>query len=91
LPFFPAFKAQDILAFASENKIPSLETAYKLKFEKELDAWKEGQLGKIKKPEFVTQEKATGGLRREPEQVKPKSEEELLKQLTESIYGPEEQ
>lgn len=62
----PAFVAKDILEYMQENSISNPETAYKLKFENEIDAWKEAQLGKIKKPGMTTIDSTTAGAKQPP-------------------------
>jgi hypothetical protein len=85
----PAFKKLDVLQYMADNGIPNLKTAYSLMYETQLDAWKEQQLGKVKKGGITTMEGATAGGRKEPEQPKTaKNVEELAQQLHEELYGP---
>lgn len=66
----PKFVQQDILEYMRDNGINDPELAYKVKFESELDAWKEQKLTGAKKTNIVTSNN-TGATSKAPEQVKP--------------------
>lgn len=51
----PKTTTEQLLRYMEENGIRKPEAAYKLMFEKELDAWKEKQLEKTKQPGLDTQ------------------------------------
>lgn len=57
----PAFKTEDVLNFMAAEGIKDPEKAYKLKYEKELDTWKESQIGKAKTNGLVTESSSTAG------------------------------
>lgn len=52
----PAFKKADILQYMNDTGIQNMEVAYKIKYENELDAWKEGKLAGAKKGGMNTME-----------------------------------
>lgn len=62
----PAFKAQEILEYMKDTGITNPEQAYKVKYEAELDAWKEQQLTKLKKPGISTLESNSAGAKVPP-------------------------
>jgi len=66
----PKFNAQEILDFMSKSNIPDPNFAYKLKYEKELDAWKEQQFASVKRPGIYTEDKSSLGSK-QPPAVKP--------------------
>lgn len=66
----PAFKTEEILEYMAEEGIKDPMTAYKLKYEKDLDSWKESQLGKAKRPGLATDD-STGSLNKSPKDVRP--------------------
>jgi len=84
----PKFDVQDILQHMEETGIKNPERAYKDKFETELDAWKEAELAKAKKPGMVTQTE-TGAGAKAPKDVKV-TRDNLQQLVKESLYGPEE-
>ena len=57
----PAFKLDKVLEYMRDNGVKTLDSAYKQMYEKEIDAWKETQLGKIKSPGLVTEQSSTAG------------------------------
>jgi len=54
----PVTTREELLSFMEENGVRNPEFAYKMKFEKEIDAWKEQQKNSLKGPAFET---GTGG------------------------------
>jgi len=66
----PAFDTVDMLQYMVDNEIKNPELAYKIRYEKELDAWKEAQLAKSKKPGMVT-ESGSSVSSKTPTDVKP--------------------
>jgi hypothetical protein len=78
----PKVSTEDLLGYMSENGLKKPEIAYKLKFEKELDAIKESKLSGIKKDQFVT-ESAGGGIKL-PEQ-KPITRANLTEALSDAL------
>lgn len=66
----PPFKQEDVLRFMAENNLKDPSMAYKIKFEKELDAWKEKQIQSVKKPGLIT-EKTAGAGNKQPSPVVP--------------------
>lgn len=83
----PVFKTEEMLEYMKDTGIKSSELAYKLKFEKELDAWKEEQLGK-KKPSGLVTEEGAGG-KKEPSEVRI-TRDNLDKMVSESLYAGKE-
>jgi hypothetical protein len=65
----PAFKQQEILEYMRDNGIKSPMIAYKLKYEGELDTWKEQQIGQSKKAAFTTQ--TNSSFIKEPKEIRP--------------------
>ena len=57
----PAFHSQEMFDYMKETGIRTPEQAYKIKYESEIDAWKESHLSKAKKPGLVTNSAATAG------------------------------
>lgn len=80
----PPFKTRDVLEFMDNNGVTNLETAYKLMHEKELDAWKESELSKSKRPGLTTQEKTTPA--KAPAQVKA-TKDNLGALIEEELFG----
>lgn len=66
----PKFDQKEVLQFMAENGINDPELAYKVRYEKELDEWKEKRLTGAKKSNIVTSTNA-GATSKAPEQVKP--------------------
>ena len=62
----PQIKVDDLLAYMDETGIKNPEIAYKAKYEKELDTWKEEQLAKVKANGMQTIDTSTAG-GKEPE------------------------
>lgn len=62
----PAFKAQEILEYMKDTGLTNPELAYKTKYEKEIDAWKEEQLGKVKRTGMTTLETTSAGAKNPP-------------------------
>lgn len=81
----PAFKTQEILEYMAEEGIKDPMKAYKFKYEKELDSWKETELGKSRKPGLATDD-STGGLRKSPKDVRPTTEN-LNELVAEALRG----
>ena len=72
----PKTTTQELLAYMEETGIKSPELAYKSKFEKELDEWKEKQLSKVKGNSMQTLDTSNAGSK-QPEQKQPKNWDEL--------------
>lgn len=83
----PKFKTSEILQHMTETGIKVPLKAYKDKYEKELDAWKEKELAKEKGTPSFTSERRVDN--KEPSQVKP-NKDNLSKLVAESLYGPQE-
>lgn len=66
----PPFKQEDVLRFMADNNLKDPNLAYKIKFEKELDSWKEKQIQSVKKPGLIT-EKTAGAGNKQPNSVVP--------------------
>lgn len=66
----PKFNAQEILDYMSRSNIPDPNIAYKLRYEKELDSWKEQQFQSVKRPGLYTETTSTPGAK-QPPAVKP--------------------
>lgn len=62
----PAFQAREVLEYMQETGITNPELAYKAKYESEIDAWKESQLGKTKKSGFSTIDTSSAGAKQPP-------------------------
>ena len=65
----PKTTIEEIFKYMDESGIKNVELAYKAKFEKELDTWKETQLEKIKNGEIKTLDASSAGSK-EPEPSK---------------------
>ena len=76
----PAFKTETMLEYMKDNGVKSAELAYKFKYEKELDSWKEEQLAKKKPSGLMTEEGAPG--KKEPSEVRVTREnlDEMVKE-----------
>jgi hypothetical protein len=59
----PKTSAEDLLAYMQENGIKNPQSAYKLKFEAELDAIRERKLGESKKDDFPTEGGSAAGMK----------------------------
>jgi hypothetical protein len=81
----PVFKTQDVLEYMQENGIRDPEKAYKVKYEEELDKWKEGVLKKAKPKGLVTEESSPAGSK-QPQEVKA-TKDNLSELINESLYG----
>ena len=81
----PAFKAEDMLRYMLDNNIQDPELAYKIRYEKEIDSWKEQQLAKGKKPGLITERTSNMGTK-EPRQVKI-TRDNLDQMIAEQLYG----
>lgn len=66
----PPFKPEDVLRYMADNNLKDPNLAYKIKFEKELDGWKEKQIQSVKKPGLITEKTAGAGVKT-PEAVVP--------------------
>lgn len=64
----PAFKKSEILQYMADEGIKNPELAYKTKYEKEIDKWKDAQIKKAKGEGLVTEETSTPGARLPKEQ-----------------------
>lgn len=76
----PKPSREDLLQHMLETGFKNPEKAYKDKYEKEVDQWKESQLNKIRPSSFVTQSTSTAGSKK-PEEVKVNREnmEDLMR------------
>lgn len=83
----PAFKAVDMLEFMRDSGISNAETAYKVRYEKELDGWKEKQLSRAKKGDLFTNDRATTPS--QPTEPRP-NKDNLEQMIKEALYGQSE-
>lgn len=65
----PKFDTEEMISYMNESGIQDFKAAYKIKYEKEIDSWKESQLGKAKKPGLYTENSSTMGTK-EPQENK---------------------
>ena len=72
---------EELLNYMAENGVTNPDVAYRLKYENELDTWKENQLKKIKAEGLKTQEGSTAGETKVPETKIPSNVEDLRNQL----------
>jgi len=79
----PAVAAQEFMEYMRDTGITKVDLAYKAMKESELDAWKEAQLGKIKKTGMVTEETSAAGAGKVPPEKRPKNQQELNQALKE--------
>jgi len=80
----PKFDKQDIFGFMQQNGISNPEVAYKIKFENELDGWKESQLKGAKRTGFSSINAAGGS--KVPKEVKV-TKDNLDALVAESLGG----
>jgi hypothetical protein len=67
----PVFRTDEILRYMDENGIRDMEKAYKLRYETELDTWKENKLKEAKRPGMDTMDtKVKPGVSKQPENPK---------------------
>ena len=64
----PKFKTQEVLQWMADNGGKSPKQAYKMMYEKEIDSWKQVELGKAKKPGMTTETASNAG-GKEPDRV----------------------
>ncbi len=81
----PEFKTEEILEFMKESGVKEPEMAYKLKFESELDTFKEEKLSKKKPSGLVTESDSTAG-GKQPKQMKT-TIENLDEHVKEVLHG----
>lgn len=62
----PKFELQEVIGFMQEKGVTDPELAYKWKYEKELDAWKEEQFSKSRKGGYTTLSSSTAGAKMPP-------------------------
>lgn len=79
----PKFDKIDILTYMRDNGINNPETAYKVKFEKELDDWREKKISSAAKTNIVTNTATQTGSK-QPEDVKP-TRDNLEQLINESL------
>lgn len=79
----PRFDIDEILEYRQKNGIADPLTAYKIKFENELDAWKESKLTGVKREGLQTETKSTAGAKA-PVEVRP-TRDNLGKLLREEL------
>ena len=84
----PKFSKDAILNHMQTTGIKKPMAAYNDMFEKEIEAWKTAKLGEAKATRMVTQESAP--LTKSPNEVRAKNENDLFKQITESLNVPSE-
>lgn len=80
----PAFRKETILNHMYQTGIRVPEKAYKDLYEKELDTWREQQLGKSRRPGLVTETTSTAG-GKQPTQVRP-TRDNLDQLVREALY-----
>lgn len=78
----PAFKTNEMLEYMQETGIKNPTSAYKQKFESQLDKWKEEKLASNKGSGFPTIESSSAGSEKLPPDKIPKNPEELHKALS---------
>lgn len=83
----PKFETEDMLEFMRDEGIKDPLKAYKLKFEDQLDQWKEQQLAGAKKKGIYTEEGSGGN--KEPPLIKL-NKENLEDALREALYTSKE-
>jgi hypothetical protein len=66
----PKFNKLEVLEYMRDNGINDPELAYKVKYEKELDSWKENRLTGAKKSNVVTTTQSSAGSK-QPNEVRP--------------------
>jgi hypothetical protein len=81
----PKFDVEDMFNYMAQNHIQDPELAYKIRFESELDSWKETQLAKGKKPGLTTNTQSAAGTKAPPN-VKP-NRDNLDELIREQLYG----
>jgi vacuolar-type H+-ATPase subunit I/STV1 len=84
----PKFETQSMLEFMRDEGIKDPAKAYKLKYENEIDQWKDQQIAGAKKKGIYT-EGGSGG-NKEPPVVKL-NKDNLMEALTESLYSSKEE
>lgn len=83
----PAFKRGEILQFMNDTGIQDMNIAYKIKYESELDTWKDSKLAGAKKLGMSTIESgAKGGVSKEPPQVRI-TKDNLNQMMQEALEG----
>jgi hypothetical protein len=65
----PKFNQQEVLEYMRDNGIRNPQVAYKLKYEDQLDKWKEDQLNKNKNRGIYTQITTSGN--KQPKEIRP--------------------
>jgi len=74
----PKVDGRELLEYMQEEGLRSPSVAYKLKFEDQLNAWKQDKLNGIKQPGFETQTASTAGSKEPPTETE---------RLTKSNFG----
>ena len=83
----PKTSVEDLLKYMDETGVRNPAAAYRLKFETEIDKWKEEKLSGMKPKGLETQEGSTAGSK-QPEPAKPvHSREELNNRVGEFLKG----
>ena len=80
----PNIEAEALLKYMDENGIKSPDKAYKLRFEPEIDKWKEEKIKGIRPSGFETQEINSAGSKVPPPPT-PLNREDLSKAIRESL------
>jgi len=84
----PVFECKEILEYMEETGIKFPLKAYKDKYEKELDAWKEEQIRKAKPKGLVTEETGGGGLKEPlPTKIDKSNFESTVREALEGLSG----
>jgi hypothetical protein len=83
----PKFETQSMLEYMRDEGIKDPQKAYKLKFEDEIDQWKQQQLSGAKKKGIYTEQGLSGN--KEPPVVKL-TRDNLKEALSESLYSSKE-
>lgn len=84
----PKFIKDEIINYMSETGIRKPLAAWRDKYEPQLKEWETNQLSAAKPKSMFTQGAGQG--EKQPQEVRPKNLDELTRQLTESLYGPQE-
>lgn len=88
----PTTTVEELLTFMADPSNPKdPEKAYKLKFEKELDDWKEQKLSSLKKKEVQTEPTSQAGVSREPDIRPASTKEDLRARIREALRSEPQQ
>ena len=84
----PKFNKDEIIEYMSETGIRKPLAAYRDKYENELKSWETNQLQNAKGKQMYTNDKASEA--KQPTQPKIRTQDDLARALSESLYGPQE-